>query len=52
MSLVDYNRAGTPLVEIVSKPDIRSGEEASKYVEGIREIVTYLGVSDGKMEEG
>lgn len=52
MSLIDYNRAGTPLVEIVSKPDIRSGEEASKYVEGIREIVTYLGVSDGKMEEG
>lgn len=52
MSLVDYNRAGTPLVEIVTKPDIRSGEEASKYVEGIREIVSYLGVSDAKMEEG
>lgn len=52
MSLVDYNRAGTPLVEIVSKPDLRSGEEAMRYVEGIREIVTYLGVSDGKMEEG
>lgn len=52
MSLVDYNRSGTPLIEIVSKPEIRSGEEAAKYVEGIKEIVTYLGVSDGKMEEG
>ena len=52
MTLVDYNRAGTPLIEIVSKPEIRTGEEAAKYVEGIKEIVTYLGVSDGKMEEG
>ncbi len=52
MSLVDYNRAGTPLVEIVSLPDIRSAEEAMKYVEAIREIVTFLDVSDGKMEEG
>ncbi len=52
MTLVDYNRAGTPLIEIVSKPELRTGEEAAKYVEGIREIVTYLGVSDGKMEEG
>lgn len=52
MTLVDYNRAGTPLIEIVSKPEICTGEEAAKYVEGIKEIVTYLGVSDGKMEEG
>jgi len=52
MSLVDYNRAGTPLVEIVSRPDIRTAEEAMKYVEAIREIVTFLDVSDGKMEEG
>lgn len=52
MTLVDYNRAGTPLIEIVTHPAIRNGEEASKYVEGIREIVTYLGISDGKMEEG
>lgn len=52
MTLVDYNRAGTPLVEIVSKPEIENGEEAAKYVEGIREIVSYLGASDGKMEEG
>lgn len=51
-TLVDYNRAGVPLIEIVSKPDIRSGEEARKYVEKIREIVTFSNVSDGKMENG
>ena len=51
-SLLDYNRAGTPLIEIVSRPNIRSGEEAMKYVEGIRSIVVFAGVSDGKMEEG
>ena len=51
-SLLDYNRAGTPLVEIVSRPNIRSGEEAMKYVEQIRSIVQYTNVSDGKMEEG
>lgn len=52
ISLVNFNRCGTPLLEIVSRPDMRSGEEAMKYVEAIREIVTYLGVSDGKMENG
>lgn len=51
-TLLDYNRAGTPLVEIVSRPDIRSGEEAMKYVEKIRSIVVFSEVSDGKMEEG
>lgn len=51
-TLLDYNRAGTPLVEIVSKPEMRNGEEAMKYVEQIRAIVIYSGVSDGKMEEG
>lgn len=51
-TLLDYNRAGTPLIEIVSKPEIRSGEEAMKYVEKIRSIVVFSGVSDGKMEEG
>lgn len=51
-SLLDYNRAGIPLVEIVSCPDIRSGEEAAKYVEKIRSIVSFLDVSDGKMSEG
>ena len=51
-SLLDYNRAGIPLVEIVSKPDLRSGLEAAKYVEKIRSIVSFLDVSDGKMEEG
>jgi len=52
MTLVDYNRAGTPLLEIVSKPDMRSDIEAMKYVETIHQIVTFLNVSDGKMEEG
>ena len=51
-TLLDYNRAGTPLVEIVSRPEIRNGEEAMKYVEKIRSIVVYSEVSDGKMEEG
>ena len=51
-SLVDYNRAGVALVEIVSKPDIRSGREASEYAAEIRRIVRYLGVSDGNMQEG
>lgn len=51
-TLLDYNRAGIPLVEIVSKPDLRSGEEAMKYAEKIRSIVYFLDVSDGKMEEG
>ncbi len=51
-SLVDFNRSGIPLIEIVSLPDIKNGEEAAKYVEKIRSIVTFLGVSDGKMEQG
>ena len=51
-TLIDFNRAGTPLVEIVSEPDMRSGEEAAAYVEKLRMILLYLGVSDVKMEEG
>ena len=51
-TLLDYNRAGIPLIEIVSKPEIRTGEEAAKYVEKIRSIVSFLDVSDGRMEEG
>ncbi|MGB3298517.1 MAG: Asp-tRNA(Asn)/Glu-tRNA(Gln) amidotransferase subunit GatB, partial [Phormidesmis sp.] len=51
-SLVDYNRAGVPLVEIVSEPDIRSGEEAAAYAAEIRRIIRYLGVGDGNMQEG
>ena len=51
-TLLDFNRAGIPLLEIVSFPDMRSGEEASKYVDKLRSIVCFLGVSDGKMEEG
>ena len=51
-SLVDYNRAGVPLVEIVSEPDIRTAEEAAAYAEEIRRIVRYIGVGDGNMQEG
>ncbi|KGF94743.1 Aspartyl-tRNA(Asn) amidotransferase subunit B Glutamyl-tRNA(Gln) amidotransferase subunit B [Prochlorococcus marinus str. MIT 9201] len=51
-SLVDYNRAGIALCEIVSKPDIRTGKEASEYASEIRRTVRYLGVSDGNMQEG
>jgi aspartyl-tRNA(Asn)/glutamyl-tRNA(Gln) amidotransferase subunit B len=51
-SLVDYNRAGIPLVEIVSEPDLRTGQEAAEYAQEIRRIMRYLGVSDGNMQEG
>lgn len=51
-TLLDYNRAGTPLVEIVSEPDLRSAEETGAYVNEIRRLVRYLGISDGNMEEG
>jgi aspartyl-tRNA(Asn)/glutamyl-tRNA(Gln) amidotransferase subunit B len=51
-SLVDYNRAGVPLVEIVSRPDMRSAEEARAYVDELRAILVASGASDGKMEEG
>jgi aspartyl-tRNA(Asn)/glutamyl-tRNA(Gln) amidotransferase subunit B len=51
-SLVDYNRAGVPLVEIVSRPDIRSGAQARAYVDELRSILVATGASDGRMEEG
>lgn len=51
-SLVDFNRVGTPLIEIVSEPDLRSPEEARAYLEKIRAIMQYCDVSDVKMEEG
>jgi aspartyl-tRNA(Asn)/glutamyl-tRNA(Gln) amidotransferase subunit B len=51
-SLVDYNRAGVPLVEIVSAPDLRSAEQARTYVDELRSILVATGASDGKMEEG
>ncbi len=51
-TLLDLNRAGTPLLEIVSEPDIRSPKEAGAYMRKIWQIVRYLGVSDGNMEEG
>ncbi|MEL6985197.1 MAG: Asp-tRNA(Asn)/Glu-tRNA(Gln) amidotransferase subunit GatB, partial [Actinomycetota bacterium] len=51
-SLVDYNRAGVPLIEIVSRPDLRDPEQAKSYVEELRAILVAIGASDGKMEEG
>lgn len=51
-SRVDFNRAGVPLMEIVSEPDIRSAEEARLYLQKLRSILCYLGISDCKMEEG
>ena len=51
-SQVDYNRAGVPLMEIVSMPDMRSPEEAAAYLKALRAIVVYLDVCDGNMEEG
>jgi len=51
-SIVDFNRAGTPLVEIVTEPDIRSPEEAKEYMMALRNLILYLDVSDCSMEEG
>ncbi|HWE54449.1 MAG TPA: Asp-tRNA(Asn)/Glu-tRNA(Gln) amidotransferase subunit GatB [Acidimicrobiales bacterium] len=51
-SLVDYNRSGVPLVEIVSAPDMRTADEARAYVDELRSILVATGASDGKMEEG
>ena len=51
-SLVDYNRAGVPLIEIVGHPELRSAEEARQYVAELRSILVAVGASDGKMEEG
>jgi len=51
-SLIDLNRAGVPLIEIVSEPDLRSAEEAGQYLTEIRKLVRYLDICDGNMEEG
>ncbi|RUR28177.1 Asp-tRNA(Asn)/Glu-tRNA(Gln) amidotransferase subunit GatB [Vreelandella nanhaiensis] len=52
MTGIDLNRAGTPLLEIVSEPDMRNAKEAAAYLKAIHSIVTYLGISDGNMAEG
>ncbi|MEQ9496619.1 MAG: Asp-tRNA(Asn)/Glu-tRNA(Gln) amidotransferase subunit GatB [Deltaproteobacteria bacterium] len=52
VSLVDYNRAGVPLIEIVSKPDLRSAQDAANYLRALRAVLVALGVCDGNMEEG
>jgi aspartyl-tRNA(Asn)/glutamyl-tRNA(Gln) amidotransferase subunit B len=51
-SLVDLNRAGVPLMEIVSEPDMRSADEAREYMQRLRQVLVWIGVSDGNMEEG
>ncbi len=51
-TLVNFNRTGVPLIEIVSEPDMRSAEEAVEYLKKLRNIVIYLGICDGNMEEG
>jgi aspartyl-tRNA(Asn)/glutamyl-tRNA(Gln) amidotransferase subunit B len=51
-SFVDYNRAGVPLCEVVSEPELRSADEAAEYLRAVRTLVRYLGISDGNMEEG
>lgn len=51
-TLVDYNRAGTPLIEIVTEPEIRTGDEAYQFVSEVRRLVRYLDICDGNMEEG
>jgi aspartyl-tRNA(Asn)/glutamyl-tRNA(Gln) amidotransferase subunit B len=51
-SLVDLNRAGVPLTEIVSEPDLRSSEEAAEYLKALRDVLVYIGVNDGNLEEG
>ncbi len=52
LSIIDFNRTGVPLIEIVSEPDIRSPEEAGSYLRQLRSILRYIGISDGNMEEG
>ena len=52
VTLLDFNRAGTPLLEIVTQPDMEVGEEAEVFLQNLRRLVRYLGVCDGNMEEG
>ena len=52
VTLVDYNRAGTPLVEIVTEPDITSGQQASDFLKALRDMLLENGISDCKMQEG
>ncbi|MBK7009394.1 MAG: Asp-tRNA(Asn)/Glu-tRNA(Gln) amidotransferase subunit GatB [Saprospiraceae bacterium] len=51
-SLIEYNRAGTPLVELVTEPDFRTGQEVYDFLTSLQQLVQYLGISDGNMEEG
>ena len=51
-TVVDFNRAGTPLIEIVGEPVLRSGAEAEAYLRALREVLVFIGVNDGNLEEG
>jgi aspartyl-tRNA(Asn)/glutamyl-tRNA(Gln) amidotransferase subunit B len=51
-SIVDLNRSGTPLIEIVGEPDLRSGADAAEYLRTLRDVLVFLGVNDGNLEEG
>src|SRR4029077_10055018 len=51
-SIVDLNRSGTALIEIVGEPDLRSGADAAEYLRTLRDILVFLGVNDGNLEEG
>ena len=51
-TLIDLNRAGVPLIEVVSEPDVRSSDEAYQYINEVRKLVRYLDICDGNMEEG
>jgi aspartyl-tRNA(Asn)/glutamyl-tRNA(Gln) amidotransferase subunit B len=51
VSLIDYNRSGVPLIEIVSEPDIRTPEQASAYFAALRRILMYLGICDGRLQD-
>jgi len=52
VTIVDFNRGGTPLIEIVSEPDLRSADEAEAYLRKLRDILMFIGVNDGNLEEG
>jgi aspartyl-tRNA(Asn)/glutamyl-tRNA(Gln) amidotransferase subunit B len=52
VTLVDFNRGGTPLIEIVSEPDLRSADEAEAYLRKLRDVLMFIGVNDGNLEEG
>jgi len=51
-TLLDYNRAGTPLLELVTEPDFRSGGQVAQFLYSLRQLIRYINISDGNMEQG